>query len=440
MKKYHLLSIILFFVFILPSCIELNEQPSLNNKNGFIERRELMTKSIAERLSYGVTQTDVENYLVYRMSIPLDSVKGITRYIISDEEYIFIVYLINGGWYIFSGDYSTTPIIAKGDDEEFLFDGKLSRHDILWLESIKNLIVKNRNDFSLQTEQNRLIWIRAQVAAQTKQLRDEIDTMDVNIAYILDTLANDNILPLTQTHWCQYSPFNKITPVDASGQRFPIGCVAIALGQLFYYTHFTFSFPNDTYSDAYCNDLYTQTPYNYHFSSPSSSTWNSMATSPNDTTDKYASILCALINQRSGTYFGIDNSGKFAETSTDSIPKAFNAFLISGVQKNCFDRDIIASELRNYRPVVCSGEETVYEFGVGDVTTGHAYLIDGCIWLCVKETEVITDQNGLILSSNSYIIVDNLLWSVNTGISVHRAVAENSYFPDNPRIYVGWSL
>lgn len=321
-----------------------------------------------------------------------------------------------------------------------LFDGDLSQHDLFWLESIKKLILKNRNEVSYETEKNRMIWIRAQAVAQTKQWRDEIDTMDVNIAYILDTLANDYILPLTQTNWCQYPPFNKITPINASGQHFPVGCVPIALGQLFYYTHFTFNFPNDTYSDAYCNDLYTQTPYDYHFSSPSTSTWNSMATSPADTTDKYAAILCALINQRSGTYFGIDNTGMYAETTRDSIPKAFNAFLMPGVQQVFFDRDIIASELRSYRPVVCSGQETIFVLGAGEVTSGHAYLIDGCVWLCVQETEVITDQNGVILSSNSYIIVDNLLWSVNTGESVHRYITENSYYPDYPRIYVGWSL
>lgn len=44
-----------------------------------------MTKSIAERLSYGVTRSDVENYLVYRMNIPLNSIKAINRYIISEQ-------------------------------------------------------------------------------------------------------------------------------------------------------------------------------------------------------------------------------------------------------------------------------------------------------------------------------------------------------------------
>lgn len=89
MRITHLLSGILFVAFILSSCLESYEQFTSYNKGSYIERKELMTKSIAERLSYGVTRSDVENYLVYRMNIPLNSIKAINRYIISEQVYIF---------------------------------------------------------------------------------------------------------------------------------------------------------------------------------------------------------------------------------------------------------------------------------------------------------------------------------------------------------------
>lgn len=91
-------------------------------------------------LAFGVTQSDVEDYLVYRLNIPLTDVKDITRYGIDTDTYIFIVNLRQGGWYIFSGDYSTTPVIAYSLEDELLFGQELGRHERFWLQSISELI------------------------------------------------------------------------------------------------------------------------------------------------------------------------------------------------------------------------------------------------------------------------------------------------------------
>lgn len=80
MKRLYFPALCLAFGLLLSSCAE-SVEPSENQKTQSVkERRELLTKSITERLAAGVTQSDVEDYLVYRLNIPLTDVKDITRY------------------------------------------------------------------------------------------------------------------------------------------------------------------------------------------------------------------------------------------------------------------------------------------------------------------------------------------------------------------------
>ena len=428
---------------LLSSCIEATHEET--DQLSYLANREALTKAATEQLSAGVTQTDVEDYLVYRMNLSLDKVQDIVRYDIDNDVYIYVVNLVAGGWYLFSGDYSSGPVLAWGDDGGIDFSVK-SSHVEGWLQSIKSSIVHNREVYSEEVAIHRNAWIKAKRFAnqsRPKKRDGDPDTSETISVIYIDTLAYSYYSPLTTTYWQPYSPYNAAMPKENDSERCLASCAVVAIAQLLYYTHTNFGFPNDTFEQASCDQYYNTPgtpPYNYVFSIPSTTCWNQMELIAFPLDGSKVAALYALIAKRTGTTFSLDNDGYYSGvTSVDSIAGVLNQFMLLNATKQGYSANLVKNEIANERPVLTAGGSDLYE------TCGHMFLIDGYEYFHGREVETIYDTDGSILDVNidewSYFYYHINAGTVEslTNSQFHFWTQADSYYPYNRLIYVGWN-
>ena len=130
--QFFFLSVLLLF---LSSCTEASFEDTSKSSRSWKGYSEAITKAASECLSHGVSDSDVIDYLHYRKAIDSADIKDVSRYSIDDSNYVFIVHLNEGHWFLLSGDYSSTPILAEGG-EGFNLQDKPSKHAEAWLQSI----------------------------------------------------------------------------------------------------------------------------------------------------------------------------------------------------------------------------------------------------------------------------------------------------------------
>ncbi len=454
MKK--VFSCLMSICLLASSCINTDEQQPDSIKESYLANQALLTKSITDRLSEGITQADVENYMVYMMSIIPDEIKDITKYDLDEDTYIYIVNLKDGRWFIFSGDYSTSPIVIKGSHNGFYLEKDLSalpRHDRLWLESLRDVIVKNRTTMSEETRRNQSEWIHSNTLAMRLSGRrsggirsEDPDTIEVDIQLIIDTLIYENYPGLTSTSWDQSVPWNNAMPKYTTNDRCLAGCTVIGIAQLLYYTHYHFGFPNEIYESASCDDYYSDgPPYSFVLTNPTTTSWDQMVLSFDDDPlcmfDPYMPALCALIAQRSGTAYGVDPlinpllyDPTYGSTPVANVPSTMSSFFLYGTSQESYTKADVINEIQNGRPVLTGGTANQNE------TSGHAFLIDGYYWIKCREIEQVRDMSGNLIQETIYMH-ENFYWNINTGnpSAHHIQSAEYAYYPNNRIIFIGWS-
>lgn len=423
---------------LICSCSEIvDERQSLSS----IAKGECVTKTVLNGYSSKVSQDDVLDYLSFREGIDADRIQSITRYDLSSQSYIYIVNLAKGGWLLVSGDKFCTPILAQSDTGELHFGEKLSRHDAGWIESIKEYINTNKNESSEDAIKTRNLWNHSLHMARMKDRfrSEEPDTTEVpyefDYSYEWDTLINLTIPPLTVTAWDQTEPYNGAIPYESGNVRCAAGCAVIAIAQLLYYTHYTFGVPSQMYENAVCNNFYYDTPYTFVFSNPSTTTWDNMPLTWDDSYNQpnnYVAALCAAVSYISHTTYGVDISGSYGNTHSLYIPYTLGMFQLFGATEHTvFSKSDIISELSAYRPVLTSGAES------SSALIGHSFIIEGYRWIKVKETETVRDLDGTILEQNiSYI--EDTMEHINTGDMNQAFYSTGTYYYFNRSIFIGW--
>lgn len=428
---------LLFTLVLLFSCAEPIDQSLTNKKEALLAQRELQTKAINDQLSRGIGETEVKNYLSCWLNISEQEIKDITRYDISKEVYVFIVNLKNGHWYMFSGDYATEPLIAKGDGVFNLdFENDRSHYLEHWFETIQDKILDNRYHPEKESvNKNKKRWAVAQRIAQSR--RDD-DTTEVESILILDTLNYGYCPGLTVTQWDENLPFNDALPLYESNEHCFAGCAVVAIAQLIYYTHFALGYPSDIYESASCSQYYNAAgtpPYAYSFNNPSTTCWNLMGlTASANYLTPYVAALYALVAQRSNTEYVLDEGIGVGNTSVNSVSSTLSSFLLYGANNTTYNRGIVMSEINNDRPVLVTGGSSLYD------TIGHTFLYDGYEWMRLRWTEIVMDLNG-----NTLDIIQDLdeFYSVriNTGESIGGHIIwdySDSYYSYNRVLFVGW--
>lgn len=436
MRQSSISAIFLATGLLLVSCAESIEQPA-QPKLSYLEHRELLTKAATDQLATGVTRSDVENYLSYRMHIATDDIQDISRFDIDQDAYVYIVNIKGGGWYLCSGDYSSVPIIAYNESGSLSFDGKQSRHTQGWLHTIREQIVSNRTSNSATVQANRNKWIRSKRVSLTRS-GEEPDTTEVDIIVESETLRDDYYPGLTETSWDLGSPFNEALPKKPNSSSRCIASGAdVSIAQLVYYTHYAFGFPNDLYGSADCTQYYNQgPPYNFNFSSPTTTTWDDMPqyltlSNSNSSNWSYVAALYALVASRCSTVY--DQYGGL--TARANIPGALSDFLLTGVTNQSYSRNAVTNEIEHDRPVLTTGAYSA------NMPLDQTFLIDGYQWQIFRETEYVYDMAGNLLSQ-SVNVYENLLWHYNTGDSYSGADgwhSEGYFCPTNRVIHIGWT-
>ena len=420
---------------LIVSCMESTNQ--LYSDSDILTHNKLLTKSLLSLSSDVVVERDVEDYLFYRLAETRESVKSIDRYDIAKDVYVFVVNLNRGGWYLFSGDFSVGPILAQGDEGELCLDKQLSSHGRNWLSSLAEYITQKRTE---ATDSGKCGW---RISFRGEENPFIPDTSSVSIEYVIDTLVYDYYPGLTITRWDQYPPFNNAMPKQHTTTEPCIaGCTVIAIGQLLYYTHFAFGFPNDTYTSASCSSYFDDNlPYSFCFFGPTTTGWSNMTLDGWGLGyyDTYAPALCALIAQSSGTVYTGDILGpnneveSYGTTSKSAIPNTLSSFFLTGVSEQPFDLNTICYEIQNDRPVLCTGGFSP--------TEGHAYLIDGYYYLQLRVVEIIKDELGNVVNTITTFPTE-FKWHINTGDNYPSHVfwaTYGSYCPYSPSIFIGWS-
>lgn len=428
-------------ILLLASCSDsIIDSSEKTNSNGL--QYELLTKAISAKLSTGVTRSDVEDYLNYRKHITPDQLRDVIRYDINDSVYVYIVNVKSGGWFILSGDYSSTPILAEEETGTFNLDFENDYKNYLkrWFQSIGNTITYNKESQSEECRKNREEWSRSIRNARIKEkstTRDGSET-EVSIDVAFDTLIFDYYPALTVTEWDDNYPFQEALPLYEPGEHCFAGCAVVAIAQLIYYTHFALGYPNNTYEEASCSQYYNAPgtpPYTYTFINPSTTCWNQMGlTSTTNYFTPYATALYALVASNSGTAYVLDSGVGVGSTQPSSIVPTLNSFQLYGASSQNFNKLSAINEIQNERPVLCYGGNDLTD------TIGHVFLIDGYRWEKIRETETITDEQGN-MEVNVYMH-DYFAWYINAGESAgdHRVtiVADTTYFYHNRKMYIGW--
>ena len=436
------------------SCTNQYVQSSQEISESVRAKLALITKSACDDLIKGIVVADVESFLLGQLNLQKEEIDSINRIDLSADAYFYVVNIKGGGWFFISGDYSSGPILASGESGSFQTGEHLSRHDRLWFNSIREYINDCKQSNSEEVNRSRNTWIRvkrlAKLSSERKAglQRRDIDTTEVDIQVVSDTLIYENYPSLTVTNWTQDSPWNNNVPKFNSNDRCLAGCTVVAVAQLLYYTHYAFGFPNDIYENATCNNYYYDTSYTWTFSNPTTTSWDLMSIeeyNANTYFDPYMPALCALIAKRSNTKYGYDPDVAFDYTETygstqpDTVPVLLASFMLAGASKQSYSTvtspDIIINEIKHNRPVLCAGLSNPNE------TSAHAFLIDGYYRYKFRETETIKDMQGNILSQEEYIY-DYFYWRINTGNPINRIndyIWNSTYYPSSRIFFVGWS-
>ncbi|MCC8039372.1 MAG: C10 family peptidase [Bacteroidales bacterium] len=187
----------------------------------------------------------------------------------------------------------------------------------------------------------------------------------------------DPISPLLTTQWSQRDPYNRLCPIDYTGERSVTGCVATAMAQVMNYHQWPAQGKGvinytwgrwDGSSEDLSLDLSTIT-----------FDWDNMiATYQNDDfTDAQAQAVAELM-QACGYSVNMIYSSQTSGTSSQSVPVALvqNFDYSNSAQIEVRDlytleqwEEMVYNNLKNYGPVLYSGITTYWE--------GHEFVVDG---------------------------------------------------------------
>ena len=189
----------------------------------------------------------------------------------------------------------------------------------------------------------------------------------------------DELPPMVTTKWNQSAPYNNLVPLNAKGNRYPAGCVAIALSQIMKYHSFpargtgsnSYHFvPTDGANEREITEDFSATEYK----------WDLMrdSYSPHSYTDEEADAVSTLVYHVGvACAMQYNNSGSGA-LSNMACSAASNYFSYNPYMhfyyRDLYNSDewmnMVKYELLNHGPLFYSGVDL-------NTQSGHAFVIDG---------------------------------------------------------------
>lgn len=340
-----------------------------------------------------------------------------------DGDTLMYIFNFEEGWQVVSGDKRTEPILASDETGSLSIDGLDNPGVATWLSDRADeiLFLKKNNpkveykdielwvlidkathltDESLQTyrEKYDAIYSTDQQTSQLKSasLRPVPDGYRWEKRLISITSSpwttSSQKGPLLQTKWGQGTPWNSNVPyvlVDGKWDKCATGCVAVAVSQILYHSHYNLSKPNGLYHDVSCTgQVWDSKNYSVSFSrknyDSNSGRWDFMPTRragywPDYNTPNASLVgdLMADVGNRVKMKYGEQSS---ASTEDEAIP-TFKSFGIN-CSKADYNYSTVYSNLSKNSPVLVTAyakkeRKGVWPFRRTVYSDGHAWVIDG---------------------------------------------------------------
>ncbi len=170
---------------------------------------------------------------------------------------------------------------------------------------------------------------------------------------------------LIQTKWGQESPWNQYTPKKYNSETLSyenalVGCVAVAVGQYQFYTHYKDEVPLNTVSTVTA----TSNGLDYTFSGSSSTIWDNMAKIENDSGEPYSAMLMGYLGKQMSASYGL----KITEITPSKMEKYLENTYGVDFYSETPSFDVISKTINKSYPIIASGK---------DPDNGsHCFLID----------------------------------------------------------------
>lgn len=290
------------------------------------------------------------------------------------------------GWMIIAADKRANPILAESKNGKLPSYQELPQGILTWIESIASDIKCIKEESEITDNEYTAFWelFSKKAASLPTKNRDGMKWYAVYSQPILTNSLETDVIPhLISTQWGQGSPWNSKCPLDANNdyKKCVLGCMATAVGQIVYYTHFNLYKPDALYHTIYCTNSYINGPtYDIGFvrddlNNPSTR-WNSMALTKYDSSTgiEYAGDLMLDIGNRLGLKYSSEGTGT-SSLSSSAISTYYHLLYSTGN----YNYSTVLSNLNNGIPVLISAYSTFQWLTYSD---GHMWIIDG-----VRETE-----------------------------------------------------
>jgi len=316
----------------------------------------------AEKVALGLVRSQdqlrsgksVDLKLVYTAA----SQTGLRNSKASPEAVYYYVFNVgeNDGFVMVSGDDATAPVLGYGKGG---YDpDNLPPNMAYWIDYLQREIAYAVENNLPQSEETKATW-NAYLTGNAASLR-----------------SVQAVLPLIQTRWNQYGPYNDLCP-SIGGTKTVTGCVATAMAQIMKYYNYPTSGTGS--SDPYTtNSMSIDIPsvdFNVNYD------WNNMTNTYDGTSTAEQNAAVATLMYHCGVSVGMDynlatNGGSAA--SSIAAGKAWMTYFgydqsVQGKQRVYYDDEewngMLKNEIDAGRPVFYSGSD-VNE-------AGHAFVCDG---------------------------------------------------------------
>lgn len=277
-----------------------------------------------------------------------------TRGVSYDIPQFYIINYKDSGFVIISADKRLLPILASSDESTFKLEDKetMPLGIVEWLETMSYVVDSLRMHNVRQRDELKLVWNSFSGEGITRSDDDDDDDYnkdgpdDEVVTPICQSLnygyreVHAIVGPLLTTKWGQGDSYNALVPKVCGTGRAPVGCVALAMGQIMNF-------------------------YKY----PASYDWNAMA-------DNWGTIASAQLLVDVGSSVGMDYDCKGSGADIDRVvPALKGTFHYTSAALKDYNYDALKGELLySKRPAILRGGKKGF---LGAYKDGHAWVCDG---------------------------------------------------------------
>lgn len=221
---------------------------------------------------------------------------------------------------------------------------------------------------------------------------------------------------LMSTTWGQNNPWNNDCPMYSYYGYYVhclTGCVATAMSQILYFSHYELGKPNSLYHTVGYSNPYLIGPNNTFFRSDYtgiSPRWDDMPLDKTGTNSNYVADLMIDVGDR----VNMEYYPSASYSSTRAYAKL--AFFSYGIlcDTSSYSRDIVLTSLRNGMPVMVRADN--------EFNNGHAWVIDG-----------IRENNDLY----AYEDIWHLIYATDPGLDILEFYSPEQMAIIDPNMYDG---